>query len=54
MVKYVKIEDAARLYPGYKNKPNIDKTGSLIGMRNLYGWNLKNVIQVGSYYYLIK
>lgn len=54
MVKYVKVSDAKQLYPEYENMPNIHKSGSLIGMHDLYGWNLANVVQIGSYYYLTK
>lgn len=53
MVKYISIEDAKK-YPNYENMPNIHKSGSLMGMRDLYGWNLKNVVQIGSFYYLVK
>jgi len=45
-------EDAGRRYPGYRNRPNISATGSIRGMRKLYGWK-GLVIRVGSYYYLI-
>lgn len=51
MCKYIKVADAKRLVPNYNNMPSIHKTGSLIGMRDKFGWDLKNVVQIGSYYY---
>ncbi|MFA5301014.1 MAG: hypothetical protein WC389_22705 [Lutibacter sp.] len=37
-------------FKGWQDCPNISKTGSIIGMRKLYGWNGK-VLAIGKYYY---
>jgi len=54
MVKYIKIKEAERHIPNYEDYPNIHISGSLRGMRDIYNWDLKKVIQIGSYYYYMK
>jgi len=53
-MRYIKISEAEKKFPGYKNYPSIHYSGSLIGMRDIYGWDLKKVIRVGSYYYHLR
>lgn len=54
MAKYMSIRSAELMFPGYEDYPNISSTGSLIGMKSMYGWNTKRVLQIGSYYYLLE
>jgi hypothetical protein len=51
MVKTIRLKDADSIVPGYDDYPNISVTGSLLGMRDIYGWNLKLVVRIGGYYY---
>lgn len=54
MTKYMSKSDARRNIPFYDKCPNIHKSGSLTGMKKIYGWDTKFVIQIGSYYYNLK
>lgn len=51
MAKTVRIKDAEVLFPNYEEYPSISVTGSLLGMKKLYGWNTKFVVRIGGYYY---
>ena len=54
MVKTIREKDANQIVPGYDNYPNISVTGSLRGMRDIYGWNLKVVVRIAGYYYHLR
>lgn len=54
MAKYMSVSSANLMFPGYEDYPNISSTESLIGMKKNYGWNIKRVLQIGSYYYLLE
>jgi hypothetical protein len=54
MVVTVRLKDAESMFPKYDDYPNISVTGSLIGMRDIYGWNLYYVVRIGGYYYYLK
>lgn len=54
MVKTVKIVNAERMFPKYEEYPNISITGSLMGMKKIYGWDNKYVVRIGSYYYNLR
>ena len=54
MVQTIKIKDAEYYFPSYDDYPNISKTGSLTGMKKIYGWDTKYVVRIGSYYYYLK
>jgi hypothetical protein len=49
---YIKIDDAKKhkidLHVG-----SIDKSGSVVGMRRLYGWSKGGQVRIGSYIYNI-
>lgn len=49
-MKYVRQEDAKKVQ-GLDSCGNISVTGSVVGMRNLYGWPKGGQIRVGSYIY---
>lgn len=53
MAKYYSEAEAKRRFGSdYADKyPSIDVSGSLIGMRNKFGWDLSKVIRVGKWYY---
>jgi hypothetical protein len=54
MVVTVRLKDAESIFPKYDDYPSISVTGSLIGMRDIYGWNLYYVVRIGGYYYNLK
>lgn len=54
MGKTVRIAEAEKLFPGYDEYPNISVTGSLRGMRDKYGVNLKYYVRIGGYYYNLR
>ena len=54
MVRYISLPDLYANAPEYEQHPNIHVSGSLIGMRDLYGWDLKYVVKSGTYYYYLK
>jgi hypothetical protein len=54
MVKTIRLKDADKIVPGYDDYPNISVTGSLRGMRDMYGYNLKLCVRIGGYYYHLK
>lgn len=51
MAKYMKISEAEQIFPGYDDYPNINKSGSLIGMKRIYGWNTKRCLKIGNWIY---
>lgn len=53
-VKSLDKEKAAEIFPEFDSYPNISKSGSLTNMRDQHNWDLKNVVQIGSYYYYLK
>lgn len=54
MAKTLRINEALRIFPHYDDYPNIDITGSLTGMKRIYGWDTKYVVGIGKYYYNLK
>lgn len=52
-MKYIRQTDIIA-YLNDKNYSSISITGSIKGMKKLYGWNkAKEIIKSGSYYYAI-
>lgn len=49
-MKYVRQEDANKVR-GLNSCGNISVTGSVVGMRKLYGWPKGGQVRVGSYIY---
>lgn len=54
MVTTIKVKEAERYFPNYDDYPNISVSGSLTGMKNIYGWDTKYVFRIGSYYYNLR
>lgn len=55
LVNYFSECDARRIFgDDFNNYPSIHVSGSLIGMKKIYGWDLKKVIRVGQYYYHLR
>ncbi len=50
----MRVEDAKRIFPGYKTYPKIKATKSLILMQITAGWDTKKCIRVGDSYYYLK
>ena len=54
-MKYVPLEfeSKARRMVNFEAGGNIDKSGSVVGMRNLYGWPKGGQVRMGGYIYNI-
>lgn len=52
-MKYVPkdVENKARRLVNFDSCGNIDKSGSVVGMRNLYGWPKGGQVRLGGYIY---
>lgn len=51
-MRYIRIKDAERELPaGWKEQPNIDKSGSVRGMISRFGWLPGHAFRIGSYIY---
>jgi len=50
----VDSRDANNMYPGYNEYPNIHQSGSLTGMKKLYGWDTTYLYQIDGYIYNLK
>lgn len=50
---YITIADAKKHNINLEHVGSIDKSGSVIGMRKLYGWSKGGQVRIGSYIYNI-
>lgn len=54
MVKTITLVEADEWFGDFDEYPNFSATGSVMGMKQKYGWDTKNTFRIGSYYYNLR